>query len=355
MRLSENKLAVFLFVCLFNPVVCFGQELKTIPIIEILQNESIFTDAPFAQCHASSLAELEDGSIMAVWFGGTYERHPDVCIWGAVKKNDGWSRPEILADGIINDSLRYPCWNPVLFKNNNKELILFYKVGPSPEEWWGMQKKSFDAGKSWSPAEKLPPGFLGPIKNKPVSLPGGRIISPSSTEKGNKWNVHFEISDDDCKSWYKVNADTSTGFKIIQPTLLTLSDKIIIALMRSNQNCIVSSVSIDAGLNWSKPKQTLVKNPNSGIDAVSLKNGKHLLVYNPAQAGKEWYEGRSKLFLAISDDGENWPNLYKFEDNTKGEYSYPAIIQTTDGKIHLSYTSERKNIQYIMFEIKQKN
>ena len=213
-----------------------------------------------------------------------------------------------------------------------------------------MFKKSVDDGKTWSKPLQLPTGILGPIKNKPIYV-GGRIVSPSSVENGDIWHAHMELSDDNGNTWSKSLLDTSSGYKLIQPTLLSLQDGTILALLRSDQNCIVESRSADKGITWSKPVKTTIKNPNSGIDAVTLKNGLHMLVYNPANAGKEWFEGRSKLFVMVSADGEHWHNAYKLEDNISGEYSYPAVIQSKDGLVHITYTSNRTSIRHVVLQI----
>lgn len=344
----------FLIVVITNTILILeaaAQSDHKLPEVKLLENDLIFKEVPFKQCHASSLVELSNGNLMAVWFGGTYERHPDVCIWGSVKNDGGWSKPTLLADGIINDTLRYPTWNPVLFNTKSGELFLFYKVGPSPDEWLGMYKISTDDGQSWTMPVKLPEGIFGPIKNKPIYLSNGRIISPSSVERGQIWNPHMELSDDDGKTWSKVLIDTTMGYKLIQPTLLTLSDGTILALMRSDQNCIVESRSEDLGASWSKPEKTSILNPNSGIDAVTLSSGWHILVNNPAPRGKEWFEGRNKLYVMVSAEGKNWHNVYKLEDNSSGEYSYPAIIESSDGLIHITYTSNRMNIRHVVLKL----
>lgn len=320
------------------------------PIITILEEEFIFEEAEFPQCHASSLEILENGEVMAAWFGGEYERHPEVSIYTSVKNGNEWTSPKKVADGKVNDSLRYPTWNPVLFKSTSKNLFLFYKVGPSPAEWWGMVKTSDDAGKSWSPAIRLSDGILGPIKNKPVEI-GKRIISPSSTENmEGKWHSHIEISEDDGKSWRKIPVDSESEYKTIQPTLIYQNGELK-ALFRSDQDVVVQSVSSDLGETWSKFKKLSVPNPNAGIDAVSLRNGQHLLVYNPMVSGKDWQHGRNKLSIAISTDGDIWKTIFTLEDEKEGEFSYPAIVQDAKGYVHVSYTHNRKRIKYLKLKL----
>ncbi len=325
---------------------------KSIPLIEILNSEFIFSDPPFDQCHASTICELTDNRLMAAWFAGTYERHPDVSIWISVYEGNKWSRPKKLADGVIDDITRYPCWNPVLFKNNAGTLYLYYKVGPSPSEWWGMFMASDDEGITWSSPTLLPDGLIGPVRCKPITLADGTWLSPSSIERGDIWHAHIEISSDDGASWQKIQLDSSTGYKIIQPTLIIHRDMSITALMRSNINYIVESKSTDDGRTWSIPTPTDVLNPNAGIDALTLGDGRHLMVYNPMKSGTEWFDGRSKLYLLLSeDDGQSWLDVLKLEDNDEGEFSYPAIIRASDGTIHISYTSDRSNIRYLRLKL----
>ena len=167
------------------------------PKLSIVQEGFIYEEAPFPQCHASTLVEAQDGSIIAAWFGGEYERHPDVSIYQSKLTDTVWSTPQKIADGKVeNDTLSYPTWNPVLFKNAENTLMLYYKEGPSPSTWWGKFKTSEDNGASWSAAEQLPDGILGPIKNKPIQLANGSIVSPSSVESedGAVWTSHIELS-----------------------------------------------------------------------------------------------------------------------------------------------------------------
>jgi len=319
---------------------------------KVQTSELIFTEAPFKECHASTILEGKNGSLIAAWFGGTHERNKDVEIWISEKRNGKWSAPKSVANGIINDTLRYACWNPVLFRTPDGKLSLYYKVGPNPREWWGMVIRSSDEGKSWSAPEKLPDEILGPIKNKPITLSSGVILSPSSIEtKTEEWHSHIERSTDGGSTWEKINIDQTNPAKVIQPTLLTYSGGRIQALLRSDQNVIMESWSVDEGKSWSPLAKTEVLNPNSGIDGVTLKSGLQVLVYNPQKGGGDWVNGRNKLNIAASVDGKSWKDVAVLENQESGEFSYPAIIQTTDGLIHVMYTYNRKSIKHIELKI----
>lgn len=320
------------------------------PKVEI--QEFIFDNPPSPACHASSLVELPNHEIMAAWFGGPYEGHPNVKIWTATKSHGKWSMPKIVADGAMEEGKTYACWNPVLFKTAANLLILQYKVGPNPRNWWGMMKISKDGGKTWSAATRLPDGIIGAVKNKPIQLKSGTILYPSSTESNDEkiWNIHIEQSDENAKSFKKVSIDCG-DFGVIQPSILTYPNGKLQLLCRSRQNFIVSTWSTDQGKTWSPLSKINLPNPNSGTDAVTLKNGLQLLVYNPLPAGNNWWDGRAVLRLAASKNGNDWTDIYTFEQHEKGEYSYPAIIQSRDSKIHISYTAERKKIKYVVLSL----
>src|SRR5690606_13761815 len=131
--------------------------------------------------------------LVAAWFGGEYERHPNVGIWVSRHADGRWTAPVEVATGVQPDGTRHPTWNPVLFKPADGPLMLFYKVGPNPREWWGMRIVSRVGGRTWSTPERLPEGIIGPVKNKPVVLDGGDVLAGSSTEHDG-WRVHFERS-----------------------------------------------------------------------------------------------------------------------------------------------------------------
>ncbi|MBD1384694.1 exo-alpha-sialidase [Mucilaginibacter rigui] len=319
--------------------------------LSMVTSEFIFENAPFKSCHASTIVKLDNNNLMAAWFGGTSEGSPDVCIWAAIYLNGAWAKPVIVADGIQHNGKQYPCWNPVLFKARDGKLYLHYKVGLNPREWWAMYKYSTDDGKTWSAAIRLPAGYLGPVKNKPLQLANGDVLYPSSTESLDEkhWQVHLEKSDSGLNNWQKITIDCDT-FQTIQPSLLTYPHNKLQLLARSKQNVIVQSWSEDGGGTWSKMTKTALPNPNSGSDAVTV-NGMQLLVYNPLPAGLNWWEGRSVLKLASSADGVNWHDVFTFENEKKGEYSYPAIIADTLGDIFITYTYNRSRIKFVQFKL----
>jgi predicted neuraminidase len=348
---SVSVLPLFIFTVslVMNFLSCRPVERKVeINGMIVLTEEFIYEEAPFPSCHASTIAETPAG-LVAAWFGGTHERHEDVEIWISSKVEGKWTAPRSVADGVQDAGNRYPCWNPVLYKVPGGELMLFYKVGPSPREWWGMLKTSKDNGKTWSDAIKLPENILGPVKNKPVMV-DGRLLCPSSTEHDG-WRVHFEITEDLGKSW-KVAAlpDDERKFNIIQPSILIHPGNKLQILARSRENYVISSWSEDGGFTWTDPEPTFLPNPNSGTDAVTLQNGLQLIVYNHSYITEgRWGGARTPLKVAVSVDGTVWETVLVLEDDP-GEFSYPAVIQGDDGTIHITYTWNRERIKYVALD-----
>jgi alpha-L-rhamnosidase len=238
----------------------------------------------------------------------------------------------------------------VSYQGPGGPLLLFYKVGPDPQSWWGILKRSFDDGVSWSQPEKLPEGILGPVKNKPELLQNGQLLCPSSTEH-NGWKVHMEFTPDFGRSWTPViPVDPVSNYQVIQPTILRLENGWLQILCRSRDGLIIKSLSIDQGKSWSVLEPTNLPNPNSGIDAVTLADGTHLLAYNHSLKTKdEWGGPRFPLNIAISEDGQQWSASVVLEDE-KGEYSYPSIIQGREGKVHVVYTWNRKKIKHVVLD-----
>jgi predicted neuraminidase len=315
----------------------------------IVTDEFIYEKAPYPECHAATIAQTNKG-LVAAWFGGTKERNPDVCIWVSRKVNGKWTESVNVANGIQNDTLRYPCWNPVLYQVPNGELLLFYKIGPKPSDWKGFWKRSKDGGITWSKQEALPETYLGPVKNKPVLLSNGQLFCPTSTEGSGGWKIHFEVTSDLGKTWTQVSVpkgkDTLEG---IQPSLLKHKDGRLQLLARSRNRAIIESWSADQGKTWSGLTKTNLPNNNSGTDAVTLKDGRQLLVYNHVlPPGKLAKGARTPLNVALSKDGKTWYAALILEDSPISQYSYPSVIQTSNGMVHFVYTWRRQRIKHVV-------
>ena len=309
----------------------------------VISGEFIYETAPFPQCHASTIVETPAG-LVAAWFGGTAEGKPDVNIWSSRLVDGKWAAPVSVADGVRSDGKRHPCWNPVLFQPKAGPLLLFYKVGPSPSKWWGMLRSSDNNGKTWGDARRLPDGILGPIKNKPVQLTDGTILCPTSSEDAG-WRVHFERSADGGKTW-TASAPINDGKTIgaIQPSILLHPGGKFQAVGRTRQGRIFETWSADNGLSWSPMTLTSLPNPNSGIDAVTLKDGRSLLVYNHTAGG------RAILNVALSEDGKTWQAAIVLEKDPGKEFSYPAVIQSADGLVHITYTWHRTRVKHVVLD-----
>ena len=319
-------------------------------------------DKPTPQSHASTLVETPDG-IVAAYFGGTHEGNADVGIHVSRLVDGQWTRPVEVANGIQNDTLRYPCWNPVLFQPEGGDLMLFYKVGPEPQKWWGMVMTSADNGVSWSTPRLLGEDpaigrLFGPIKNKPVQLADGTIISPSSIEypKGGgddqDWRVYFEISRDMGNTWEVVGPiNDGVAFDAIQPSILTYPDGRLQVICRTRQGVLAQSWSDDQGCTWSTMTAMDLPNPNSGTDAVTLQDGRQLLVYNHTSLEGEEPKGRNMLNVAVSDNGTDWTPVMTLENEPIADgYAYPAVIQASDGLVHISYTYNRRAIKHVVID-----
>jgi predicted neuraminidase len=305
-------------------------------------SEFIFEQAPFEQCHASTILELPDGTLLAAWFGGKRERDPSVEIWMARKPKGGvWSLPQ-----AMTHFPEAPTWNPVLFRDSSGKVWLFFKLGPDEQNWIGAYRTSTDEGQTWSEVTYLPGGLLGPIRCKPITLSDGAILAGTSVEAYQTYTAWMERSTDGGKTWTIHGPLVFDGVRkgLIQPTIWETTDGRVRALMRSTRaiGAITESTSYDGGRTWGPVTKTSLPNPDAGIDAVKLARGRVALVFNDSPTA------RTPLNLAFSeDDGKSWGTHYVLE-NEPGEYSYPAVIQGSDGKLHITYTWKRLRIKHVV-------
>ncbi len=376
-----------------------------------LEGAFLYENASFPECHSATMTELPNGDLVATYFGGTKERNPDCCIWVSRKSKGAkeWSKPILAAHGkmpfeemgltreeilkekengeiTLRDS-RKAAWNPVVFYNKaNKQLEIYFKLGINPRDWEGWIVRSKDGGKTWSKREKLGKfanaselqgiedlRILGPVKNKifelssPVGRSGGvgRLIAPTSLEL-NGWRLYFEISDDGGKTWRRTQdvdapltpapaAEAGKKINAIQPAILHLEDGRLAAVARTRSEHVAITYSSDNGETWSQLELLNVPNNNSGLDAVTLSKPfdggyRHVMICNDAPVPQGIKSGkglRTPLSLQRSKDGKNWEHWLTLEDSPISQYSYPSIIQTSDGHVHCIYTWRRQRIKHV--------
>jgi predicted neuraminidase len=327
----------------------------SLPHPSIRVSEFLNEGAPYPQCHASTIAEVSPGRFAAAWFGGTRESAPDVGIWLTRYESGHWTTPVEVANGVQADGTRHPTWNPVLFAVPGQPLRLFYKVGPSPSTWWGMVKSSADGGASWGAAARLPSPLLGPIKNKPVVLADGAWLSASSTEgTPSGWRAHFERSQDAGRTWEFIGPVDKGPWDLeaIQGSILFHRDGRLQSVGRTRSGVVASTWSSDGGRSWSPLEALGLPNPNAGTDAVTLRDGRHLIVYNDAAPLPGTRSGkRYPLVLALSTDGVSWNKAAVLEDEPMPDgYAYPSVIQAADGLVHVTYTWNRQRIRHVVVD-----
>jgi predicted neuraminidase len=181
-----------------------------------------------------------------------------------------------------------------------------------------------------------------------VLLANSTLLCGSSTEYDG-WRIHFEITRDSL-NWKRVGPiNDASKFNAIQPTILVHQDGTLQALCRTKEQVVVSTKSNDLGLTWSPLEATSLPNPNAGFDSVTLTDGRHLLVYNHTTR-QSTPRGRAMLNVAISEDGENWQAALVLENEAGAEFSYPAVIQTDDGLVHITYTWKRKKVRHVVVD-----
>ena len=308
------------------------------------------------EVHASTVLPLRDGGYVAAWFGGTKEAHPDVAIWGARRIGGVWENPRVLAK--VNPES--PHFNPVLRRADDGRISLYFKVGRNCSDWRTYLVESRDEGRTWSEPCELVAGDVwggrGPVRNKCIRLKSGRWLAPASREFDPKsrslkmlWRAFVDRSDDDGRTWTASPVfempDQKAG--VIQPTLWVAPDGRVRAYLRSTTGHVWETESADDGVTWAPARETKLPNNNSGIDAVTLRDGRHLLIGN--LHGND--ARRSPITIAISNDGDSWTNLIDLEEDDGMEYSYPCIIETSDGRIVVLYTWHRKKIAYAILKI----
>ncbi len=298
----------------------------------------------FPRCHSSQVYALLDGSLIAAWWNGSEEAGKDLVIRGArrLPGKDRWESPVILADTPNSTE-----GNPVFFMPSRDELWLFYRTGfPWAKILW---MRSTDEGETWTQPEPFinEPGWT--LRNRIIRLQNGTIVIPALTRDSPKLQLSraqtvFIYSEDHGKTWKRTNlVRTNPGNN--EPALFQRSDGSLLAYMRPydrdpTDRFLWQCESFDSGRTWTEAKRTNIKNPSSAIELLKLQSGHVVLAFNDS------HETRSPLCLALSlDDGRTWKYKRTLE-NGPGRFSYPALAQSPDDRIHVTYTFRRTHIKH---------
>ena len=332
----------------------FALALAAAETLPLARPEAVLSDGFGPECHASTLAALPGGALVAAWFAGTREGADDVVIRYARRDpaTMAWSKPVTIAAHPGT-----PCWNPVLVPAADGSLTLFYKVAKRIPDWEGWARRSRDGGATWSEARRLPAGFLGPIRARPLTLADGSWLCGSSTESaaaGHPWRMHFERCAQptdlfEVSAWSKSTPGPGEPpFNAIQPTLVDLGAGQIVAYARTREGVVATTRSADDGRTWSPLTATTWPNPNAGLEAVALPAGRVGLVLN---------HGKNRLTLdlvVVAADGRTTETIRPLDAVAKGEVSYPsARLETSGGQrtLQVCYTRGRREIVFREFDL----
>lgn len=294
----------------------------------------------YPRCHAATIVQVPNGDLLAAWYTGAREAARDVAILYSrrAKGKESWSEPKILVDTPDK-----PEGNPVLWCDPKGTVWLFYVI--MQERGWTTCNmkylKSDDNGRTWSKPFCLRKKLGWMTGTKPLLLKNGEMLLPLYDEV-NVSSV-FMITGDGGTSWRKTGPIKSSPGNI-QPSVVQLEDGSLLCYMRNwRPGKMWQSTSSDNGRTWSKAVPHELPNSGSRLDMVKLKTGELVLIFNNTP------RGRTPLSAALSrDEGRTWPSIKNLE-TARGEYSYPAVIQTRDGLIHVVYTYRRRQIKHAEF------
>lgn len=315
------------------------------------------TATPMA--HVASLCELPDGRLGAAWYGGTREGDRDVAVYFSFRPKEGvggWSPPQTIVtrQAASMELRRYvrKVGNAVVFADERSLWLVYVSVAVGG--WSGSSlnlKRSFDEGRTWTPSQRL---TLSPffniselVKNQPAAQAFGGWALPIYHEAAGKFPELL---------WLQETRGAVSAFKsrlfggrsAFQPALVPLESADALTLCRpaGSSRAIMISRTSDAGKHWSAPQATGLPNPDSGLDALRLTDGRLLLAFNDST------KSRDNLRLAISsDNGASWTRIATVAEESGGEFSYPFLLQSADGRVHLVYTWMRRGIKHLAFSV----
>lgn len=340
--------------------------------------------------HSSSIVELPDGEFLVCWYNGSGERQADdVKIEGArLGKNGKWSQRFLLYD-----TPGFPDTNPILYVDSQKRLWLYWGLivanewhtailkyvradtkwqGPGAPRWeWSSEillkpVKIAERTEAYVKETGIGDSAIGKhllekskdkyftrmgwfTRTHPIELPGGRLLLPLYSD-GYSYGL-MGISDDHGATW--TASEPIIGGGGVQPSVVRRKSGELVAYLRDNgppPKRILMSTSNDNGMSWTVSKDTDIPNPGASVEAIALRNGRWVLVYNDQE------KGRNSLAISMSDDeGKTWKWTRHIEKAESGSFHYPSVIQAKDGAIHVTYSRytgskpEMQSIQHARF------
>ena len=305
--------------------------------------ETVFEQIPNAPAHhCSTITEAPNGDLLCLWYGGSYESADDQVLFLARRKkaDTRWTDPEIIVQGPP----LHPPGNAVIFTMGVRVGILWGRMdasrpirrGSGWDECQMMWRYSDDSGATWSDDVEVPGMFGSLPRNTPITLQDGRFAVPLSGKCDDETGSFLLFTDDGGETWTP-SAVIPRGS---QPTVIQRNDGSLLALMRS-EPFILRSESNDGGATWSDVVRTDLPCPGAGIAMTRLASGTLVLVHNNNAFD------RTPLSVRYStDEGATWSDALDLV-STPGEYSYPCIIQTQGGRIHITYTYRRYTVMHV--------
>ncbi|GAA1550849.1 exo-alpha-sialidase [Kribbella sancticallisti] len=316
--------------------------------------------------HAATLVETQTGALLCAWFNGPGEGEPEtrIVLSRLPAGSDTWTVPEVMSDDPERSEQ-----NPLLFVAPSGEVSLLHTTNEPHDQTSSriLRRLSKDGGLTWGPSAVVfdrPGSFL---RNPIVVLSNGDWLLPAYHCDADGEASVVQLSPDQGRGWTPV--EIPDGLGQVQLSVVELAPGELLGLFRSRAaDRIHRSVSKDSGLTWSAPEKTTLPNNNSAIQVLRLDDGRLVLVFNDSSAERDQFRWvpdgkggirrktlRTPLTLAMSeDDGATWPywrNLQvqdeEYRDNEFG-YSYPTLLQTRDGRLHIAYSFLRKTIKHVV-------
>ena len=358
--------------------------------------------APGKAVHAASLVELRDGRLQAVWFSGSREGAGDVAIRSSVMDPSTlqWGPETVL---VGREQLQRALWryvkkigNPVIARAPDGSLRL-WMVNVSLGGWAGSSiswSRSTDEGASWSQPRRLVTSpFLNIstlVKAGPVAMANGDISLPVYHEFLTKFGEVLRLNADGqiVDKVRIANSQTS-----LQPVLLANgAERAQVYLRSGNARALMTSDTLDAGKSWSPTRASAWPNPDSALAGLVSRTGGQWLALNPAERNRDVlallqapagvsFDGarrwtvESSVSPQILIAADSFDRLLSDELIARGasaaqaqayvasamrqlcnsgscaqEFSYPYLLQSRDGYIHLVYTWHRTRIKHVRFD-----